>query len=360
MLMVIFGAGASFDSSQNHLPKPIPRERAGGTIRFQDDYPEVFRPPLTNGLFERSEFEEFSSRIPRLAGVLGQLRSMPLGSLESELLDLDSRAPRNTLRAQQLVAFRYYLQLLLSITVHRWLERIGGATNYLTLTEQIRDYDDGLICLVTFNYDLMVERALGWDVQQIEDYIRQDWRLLKVHGSVNWARPIRTPAINHSSLMHWPMVEQIIDASPSLEFGEGYTIVPFISQYPERLLETPVGKPDHHGDPPLFPAIAIPLPNKLGPECPQLVIDVLRESLPQVTKLLIIGWAGREDHFLRILREGLPAKVSGLVVNGGEASAREAIEHIGSKGIGAQLRPSRHGFTDFLISGELKVIYSSG
>lgn len=358
MLMIIFGAGASFDSSQKHRPKPMANERALSPVRFVDDYPEVLRPPLTNELFQRLEFNQFATKLPRLNGVHGQLQNLPTGSLEAELQEMDTFGARNPLRAQQLAAFRYYVLFLLSIVPDRWLQAIGGASNYGALLGQIRDYDDEPVCLVTFNYDLLLEKALGWEVQRIEDYIRSDWRLIKVHGSVNWARQIRAPQIDHRHHSPWETANQIVDAAPALEFGEGYTIISFVSQYPEKLLELPVGKPDRHEDPALFPAIAIPLPGKLGPECPPLLLDALRESLPQITKLLVIGWAGMEDHFLQILtRDGLSPGVSGLVVNGSESSSQGAIQHMRASGLGARLLPSPHGFTDFVRTRELGRLY---
>jgi hypothetical protein len=356
MLMVIFGAGASFDSSQNHPPKPLPPERAKTKIRFGDDYPEVYRPPLTNGLFERSEFEEFSSKISSLAGVLGQLRAMRLGSLEAEFQDLDSRAPQNPLRAKQLAAVRYYFQLLFSIIVHKWLRQIGGATNYKTLLERIRDYDQSSVCLVTFNYDLLLERALGWEVREMRDYLKDDWKLIKVHGSVDWARPITSPFIDCGGLQDWQCVDRICEMAPQLKFGEAQ-VTPVVSQYPEHLLESPIGRPDRPELPALFPAIAIPLPGKLGPECPNELREVLRQSLPQVSRLLIIGWAGREDHFLQLLREGLGPKVRGMVVSGSEASAQATIHHLESKKLWIRLEPSKRGFGDFVGSDELKRLY---
>lgn len=353
MLMVIFGAGASFDSSQNHPPKPLSPERAKGKIRFGDDFPEVYRPPLTNGLFERWEFEEFSSKISSLAGVLGQLRDMRLGSLEAELQELDSRAPQNPLRAKQLAVVRYYFQLLFSILVDRWLRQIGGATNHKTLLEHIRDYDQGSVCLVTFNYDLLLERALGWEVREMGDYLKGDWKLIKVHGSVDWARPITSPLIDCGGLQDWQCVDRICEMASQLKFGQAQ-VTPVVSQYPESILQTPIGRPDRPGNPARLPAIAIPLPGKLGPECPDALKEALQQSLPKVTRLLIIGWTGKEDHFLQLLRDGLDSKVRGLVVSGSEQSAQGTIRHLESKGLRIRFEYSKFGFGDFLRSDELK------
>lgn len=360
MLMVITGAGASYDSAQRHPPDSQFETRATRSVRFPDDQYQFLRPPLTDGLFRRHEFEEFQSRFQILGGVIGQLQDRPRG-LEAELQILDDLAGRNPHRAKQLTAVRYYMSLVLSIIPHRWLEAIGGQTNHKTLLEQIRDYDDGPVYFVTFNYDLLIEKALGWDPLAFDEYIQHDWKLLKLHGSVDWARPITAPEIDHAHHNPIDTMNLIIEAAPRLQFGEDHKIVPFVSEYPGKLLELPIGKPDRHEDLPLFPAIAIPLPNKLGADCPPLMMKALTEAIPEVDRLLILGWAGKEAHFLRILKDnGFSSKVSGLVVNGGEDGAKAAIEQMKDGGLSVEgLRPLPFGFGEFVKRGELRSLYAA-
>ena len=49
----------------------------------------------------------------------------------------------------------------------------------------------------------------------------------------------------------------------------------------------PIGKSDEL---PLIPALAIPVVNKQEYECPKLHLEVLDSCLPQITKLLVVGW----------------------------------------------------------------------
>ena len=67
-------------------------------------------------------------------------------------------------------------------------ELAGGVTNYKTLLDQLEHYrrPDETVCLVTFNYDTLLEDALptvGLKVLEIADYISSDrYKLIKLHG----------------------------------------------------------------------------------------------------------------------------------------------------------------------------------
>ena len=51
------------------------------------------------------------------------------------------------------------------------------------------------MCLVTFNYDRLIEHALtgaGISTAGIADYIASPlFKLFKVHGSINWVRSVQ-------------------------------------------------------------------------------------------------------------------------------------------------------------------------
>ena len=52
------------------------------------------------------------------------------------------------------------------------------------------------VCLVTFNYDTLLEDAIidaldGVPLHTIDDYVASDYKVIKLHGSINWAHPIR-------------------------------------------------------------------------------------------------------------------------------------------------------------------------
>lgn len=60
---------------------------------------------------------------------------------------------------------------------------------------------------------------------------------------------------------------------------------------------------------PVVPAIAIPVQTKTDDtfDWPDSHRAYLKQLLPQVTKILIIGWRRKEAHFLNLLREKLPS-----------------------------------------------------
>jgi hypothetical protein len=53
------------------------------------------------------------------------------------------------------------------------------------------------------------------------------------------------------------------------------------------------------------PALAVPVRTKSVFECPQEHLDMLWGLLPTVERVLVIGWAGMETHFLTKLHERL-------------------------------------------------------
>ncbi len=66
-------------------------------------------------------------------------------------------------------------------------------------------------------------------------------------------------------------------------------------------------------------AIAIPTQTKLSFECPPHHCRHLQETLPNVTKILTVGWRGLEEHFVKMLNQWLGGLQSLLVVSVGDA-----------------------------------------
>jgi len=307
MLMVIFGAGASFDSSAIHA--------VGPTL--------LYRPPLANSLFEdRSEFLAARDSLPQIHALIPQL--MPHGdrSIEQTLQKYSDQATGDPLRTQQLLAVRYYLQEIFRAIIPAWLRQSGGFTNYDALLEQIRHHIRGSepVCLVTFNYDTLLESALTAQFKMtfdmLGDYIsRADYKVFKLHGSQNWGkRVVSTPTMifrgNHDPRgQHDVMIENIERIGVSDDDFAVYETAASVGQF---------------SGPPLYPAIAIPVATKTNStfECPAQHLRHLAELIPKVTKLLAIGWRGEEQHFLEMLRK-LPDGVGLNAV----AHSVEAAEH---------------------------------
>lgn len=103
MILVVFGAGASYDS----LPlRPL------GRTGYPEDR-EKWRPPLADGLFaSHLHYEEIQRQLPELHPLVGQLHHRPRNeSVEAVLQRLAADAAPK--RRRTLLAARYYLQRLI-------------------------------------------------------------------------------------------------------------------------------------------------------------------------------------------------------------------------------------------------------
>ena len=129
MLMVVFGAGASFDS----VPHRPPRK----------PYQQMeYRPPLASELFgDREQFERAMEQFPKCLPVIPHLRRQ--GNLvEQELERVQTDAAQDPERHRQLAAIRYYLHFMLSECVQHWRSKVArGVTNYRTLQDHIRSWN---------------------------------------------------------------------------------------------------------------------------------------------------------------------------------------------------------------------------
>lgn len=288
MLMVIFGAGASYDSSPDFPPS------AGSEVIPS----EPWRPPLTNELFldRNGSFGDIVQKYPRLHGILDFLRRPQKGrSVEQQLELYMDEAWVDQERKRQLFSVRYYLHDLFRMVSTEWLKRTNGVTNFATLIDQIRNLNTTRepVCLVSFNYDLLLDKVIfpGVNPPPLEQHFDAQpiFKLFKPHGSVDWARVVAAPKGTIMTLEH------IIDNTPNL--SDEYV----------RANATDTGQ-IYKFNWPIVPAIAIPVQTKTDNtfEWPDGHRKYLEELLPQVTKILIIGWQGKEAHFLKLLQEKLP------------------------------------------------------
>lgn len=335
MLMVVFGAGASYDSIPSRPPKSYPTTSM------------PFRLPLGNELFDdRSDFVRDMSHFPRCQPIISLLQNLPPdGSVERVLATLQAEAEDYPERHSQLASIRFYLHLMLWNCELHWKKVARGITNYKTLLDQVERWRKprDQICLVTFNYDTMLEDTLpmvGVTIQGLSDYIaNKNYKLIKLHGSVNWAREVGTRIENVPQRDVLDVAHELIDRAADLTVTQRYRMV----------TERPIGKSD---DLALFPAIAIPVESKSDYECPPDHLDIFRTCIPEVTKLLIIGWRATEITFLQLLAENFRQDVRTMVVAGSSKGAEEIIRRLDQARIGGQFHASVGGFTDFVKNRE--------
>jgi hypothetical protein len=244
-----------------------------------------------------------------------------------------------------MAAIRYYLQYILWQCGIMWNQLAKGVTNYKTLLDQIEraHKKDEPVCLVTFNYDTLLEDALsefGLPIKAFPDYTKKHpfYRVFKVHGSVNWARIVENQIQSQNPGHDWSVVHEWIQRAAELKVTDEYVLC---GGYPTAVVE---GRP-------AFPAIAIPVEKDKNFECPPNLLEELKALLPQTTRVLVIGWRATEQHFLDLLRTHLKPGIRLSVVAKGEDAEKagvricRALVNPSYKGL------SDEGFSGFILSG---------
>jgi hypothetical protein len=161
-----FGAGASYDTVPHLRPSSPPLSTAQNNwspvVPHVTPPHEIFRPPLANHLFDdRRIFVEAMKRFKDCMAIVPLLRK-PGISVEQELAKLQEQAKTFPQGYRELVAVRYYLHSALWDCQEHWRGHHSGITNYVTLLREIercRYEFNEQVCLVTFNYDTMLEDA---------------------------------------------------------------------------------------------------------------------------------------------------------------------------------------------------------
>jgi hypothetical protein len=329
VLLVIFGAGASYDSFGDYSESDSEK-----------------RPPLADELFgKRQAFRTELQFFPECQALATRL-SDPNPPLEHQLEVLQAQTGINPIRKQQLAGIRFYIRNVIWKTELRWHRVHKGVTNYKTLLDDLEHWriqNKEEICIVTFNYDKMLETALadiGITIKSFDDYISDPrYKVIKVHGSVDWA--FITNATND------PENNQGDEITRQMRLKPPDT---FTSPKEFRLIENSgvttirIGKWATAG---LFPAIAIPVTSKMSFECPDSHSQALSEALPKVNRILTVGWRGTENYFLKLLREklspGMPKQV--IVVAGSLTEANKVENNMKEGGIGGIYNNANDGFT---------------
>jgi hypothetical protein len=309
-----------------------------------------YRPPLAKELFGTGDEYMFAvSRFPVVRDVIPRLQGLPDGgSIEAELERLQAEIIDDTRRMQQWAGIRYYLHFLIWDFTQHWEHEVArGITNYNTLFDDIRRWRrrGERVCFVTFNYDKMLESALptlGLGVTSISDYIASDdLKVIKIHGSANWAREVERPIIDDlGNLNDWQVAYRLIEAAPELRLSQRYRLV----------TEWPIGKAD---DRVLFPALAIPHETGLEFECPEDHLAALRACIPEVTMLLVIGWGAADQPFLELLAQ-LPQRPRVMVVAGSQATGEEIRGRLDRAIVAGRYSVSSSGFTQFVLDREFE------
>lgn len=301
LLAIIFGAGASYDSSPLYPPSTV-------QLPFQ-------RPPLTNQLFENktaqraamSHYPEVLELVERIApecrpGGIGFEAAMDLAWTEG----LDTAGGRIQ-RAMQFMALRFYLRSVISAIEERWVEAQGGRSIYTALLGQVESWrlrHDARVLLVTFNYDTLLERSLrtlcylqlvGMNVKGGD----APYTLVKVHGSVSWARDSRLILPTGNARGGLTGYHMLLDGAEPLLARIGLDVyrddeIEFVDR--EVYIRSP------QRDRIAFPSIAVPAATKTTFEAPPEDIERLSKQMADADGLLVAGWAAKDEQFREVLR----------------------------------------------------------
>lgn len=322
MLMVVLGAGASYDSAPS-LPTGV--------------RPYEFRPPLANELFDnRPCFADLAQHYSRMLPVVPFLRERDGRSVEQILEQLKAESTRFPERIRQLLAVEFYLRDALLRCGTEWTSQAKGVTNYCSLVAEIAKYNQKVL-IVTFNYDLLLEDALSFHPHVFKPSMTSDYvnshpmfTIIKIHGSVNWWR-ISSP--NFGPLSSAEIIQQGRQARP----GDPFTM-DISSQNSAGFT--------------YLPAIAIPLVSKDEFACPAEHISALETKLPSVTKILFIGWQGKDDKFLNLLARSKNSVRQCMFVSGSDGEANNVATNVmpcfGERAGQITAIPTKVGFSDFI------------
>jgi hypothetical protein len=153
---------------------------------------------------------------------------------------------------------------------------------------------------------------------------------------------LRSPGRNAS------ISSEVIEAAPHIRLAKHF----FFEQPGSRWRGVKQPFSEHDGMI-LFPALAIPVETKKSFECPESHLDFLRDVIPKVKRLLIVGWRGAEAHFGEMLKENLHDGVRVMVVAGPGRNGTDVIDRLRNAGVPGSCVATEGGFTDFVVNREI-------
>jgi hypothetical protein len=313
-LVVIFGAGASFDSNPD-LP----------VDGFDED-----RPPLANNLFDmdRAATRAAADAFPRAAPALMAARAAVKAgaTIEATLARLQAEAQEDPHARSQLMALRFYLQRVLTQVPDAWDAKAVRQTSYVSMLDQLARWQratDSRLCLITFNYDLLLERACtivyGHRFAGMDSYLNgPGFSLYKPHGSVSWAQPAAWGGSHYTDPdAARRAICDVSDLAPEAEYVQ------------RSASNHVIWREEGRGVVAWLPAIAIPVERKPAVVLPADHRAALEADLSQAGSVWCIGWRAREDHFLQILQDSMPsAHVPLVAVAESHEAARETVDNV--------------------------------
>ncbi len=355
--VIIFGAGASYDSlSSSHAG--IENSKV-----FQDSLSKnPFRPPLTQHLFAQKYIENLITTKEQYQGVItfssvlqkhnnraGQNLEQELTTLYGKLKDPNMSNPGKKVLLRIIIDTIFYLQDLL----HKCSDRfIKSTSNYSDLTARLA-INDVFPTFITFNYDFLLENAIikatNQSFNKISDYINNDFKVIKLHGSCNWAYEIDSffSNTNHSI----EVADNYINAYGINDLLNRLNSLSQDMVYYNRPSEYPMSKVN--GGTKFFPAMVIPLngENDFFAKrfiCPTSHIDSDKKALTNAKRIIIIGWSAYDEHFCTLLKTTCKYPIKIKIISNGHGN--DILERLKKYLPLANIEIYNVGFSNYLES----------
>lgn len=306
-LTVILGAGASLDVVN-------PASNQVKDLKY--------RPPITANLFDtHRDWEDQYADFPAVVSVIQELRDSMSGKHTS--VDVENflkwlKDSPNPNRNAQFREFPLYLQRYFTAVSNQYCRM---PSNYMTLINKIFDLPLAKVVFVTTNYDLLFDKALyhnpatNFSISDanMNKYISEEkWAYIKLHGSIDWGRPIKEEKIKNKGNALKTLIDNVSRLGKDLEN----------SLEPEIVRDMTF---DQQNRELIYPAISVPVgQSKLN--CLDAHVLVFKNHLNNCQHFLIIGFSGYDQDILDLLDQKTGGFGKVLFVSGTETSANEARE----------------------------------
>jgi hypothetical protein len=331
-LVVILGAGASFDASS--------ARHRGETV-----YP----PPLVTQLFSQGGPDDSILRAYPLAEMAGseiRYAANNQRGLEQVLREqYKESAAEHDRRAffQVPLYLQHRLLVASSAFVPDSYDRLIMAA--LRLPE---------VVFVTLNYDLLLDQRLAAlsPLHSLRSYItdERNWSLIKLHGSVNWAKKLETGLETLGGDLDPPFFARTFDRHAlSAETAPGISMRPVDPAQSGSLNSARV-----EGSSLYYPLLSVPL----GPDdelsCPDSHLEFFKGRLDAEDGFhaLFLGYSGYDVAVMALLRESVARLRSVTVVNPDQAAGNRILEALGDVSLPTEVLCE--GFTAFVNNGHLE------
>ncbi len=307
--VIIFGAGASYDviDSADH------------------DHSPAYQPPLTNNLFSKEGCRgDLINLYPRMRKLMPEIRSRiknrtleeVLMGLAQEMGNMNEESREN--RKLQLIEVELYLKILFTHVSDHYLPQ-KDVNNYVTFLTKLKDSNITEASIVTFNYDLFLDRALshvfGYQYKTIADYHKNSIKYYKVHGSVDWHYPCSWTDI----------YDQIPNSDHALRIMNQLKSNLSLKNRPPTIKN----EQEYHDHVIEMPHLAIPEPTDKGFQIEDHA-DMITNDLKKTNKVIVIGWSASDEYFVDLIAKNISTSQTELVVIGTK-NAPKTFRKINSK-----------------------------